>query len=133
MYFILSGTVEILVGNGIRVGQLSDGAFFGEVAILAECPRTATIRATADTVAYQLSRKDLEAILADFEDMVVKIRLVYEERMAKVRKEKEMKEAAEMEAAQKALQEKMDKEIMGSARVCVIGVVPLWPGCTRRA
>ncbi|TPX66930.1 hypothetical protein SpCBS45565_g04147 [Spizellomyces sp. 'palustris'] len=89
MYFILSGMVEIIVANN-RVATLSDGAFFGEVALLGQVPRTATIRAAADTVAYRLDRSDFEAILADFDDMAIRIRLVYEERMAKVRKEKEM-------------------------------------------
>ncbi|KAI9092121.1 hypothetical protein DFS34DRAFT_310595 [Phlyctochytrium arcticum] len=93
MYFILSGTVEIIVGSK-RVGALSDGAFFGEVALLGQVPRTATIRAAADTIAYRLDRSDFENILADFEDMAVRIKLVYEERMAKVRKEKEEAAAA---------------------------------------
>ncbi|KAI8917527.1 hypothetical protein DFJ77DRAFT_456739 [Powellomyces hirtus] len=110
MYFILSGTVEIIVGSN-RVGALSDGAFFGEVALLGDVPRTATIKAAADTVAYRLNRSDLQSILTDFDDMAVKIRLVYEERMAKVRLEKQAKEAKEAEMQQqKAIQESPNGE-----------------------
>ncbi|TPX60265.1 hypothetical protein SpCBS45565_g07548 [Spizellomyces sp. 'palustris'] len=89
MYFILSGCVEIIVASQ-RIGVLSDGAFFGEVALLGQVPRTATIKAFTDTVAYRLHRTDFEDIVTDFPDMALKIRTVYEERMAKVRKEKEL-------------------------------------------
>ncbi|KND00016.1 uncharacterized protein SPPG_04362 [Spizellomyces punctatus DAOM BR117] len=89
MYFILSGCVEIIVASQ-RIGVLSDGAFFGEVALLGQVPRTATIKAFTDTVAYRLHRTDFEDIVTDFPDMALKIRTVYEERMAKVRKEREM-------------------------------------------
>ncbi|KAJ3171917.1 anaphase-promoting complex subunit Hcn1 [Geranomyces variabilis] len=103
MYFILSGTVEIIVA-GNRVACLSDGAFFGEVALLGDVPRTATIKAAADTVAYRLERPDLQSILADYDDMAMKIRLVYEERMLKVHQEKKAKELKEAEEKERAAQ-----------------------------
>ncbi|KAJ3158274.1 anaphase-promoting complex subunit Hcn1 [Geranomyces michiganensis] len=103
MYFILSGTVEIIVA-GNRVACLSDGAFFGEVALLGDVPRTATIKAAADTVAYRLERPDLQSILADYDDMAIKIRLVYEERMLKVHQEKKAKELKEAEEKERAAQ-----------------------------
>ncbi|KAJ3114433.1 hypothetical protein HDU96_002103 [Phlyctochytrium bullatum] len=90
MYFILNGSVSIIV-NGRVVGQLSDGAFFGEVALLGEVPRTATIRSSTNTVLYCLDRHDFLTIIADYQDMAVRIKQVYEERMVKVKKENEEK------------------------------------------
>ncbi|KAJ3229323.1 hypothetical protein HDU81_005489 [Chytriomyces hyalinus] len=90
MYFIQQGCVAIIV-NGNRVGELRDGAFFGEVALLGEIPRTATIVAAGNTVLYSFGRSDFSAILKDYEDMALRIKLVYEERMAKIEKEKDEK------------------------------------------
>ncbi|KAJ1548024.1 hypothetical protein HK096_006920 [Nowakowskiella sp. JEL0078] len=90
MFFILSGMVEIVVNSNI-VGKLTDGAFFGEVALLGQTPRTATIRAGKPCVLYTLDRKDFDPILADFDDMAIHIQQVYQERMQKIRMEREVK------------------------------------------
>ncbi|KAJ3219854.1 hypothetical protein HDU67_009042 [Dinochytrium kinnereticum] len=90
MYFILNGSVSIIVNQKV-VGNLTDGAFFGEVALLGEVPRTATIRASTNTVLYCLERQDFVTIIADYQDMAVRIKQVYEERMVKVKKENEEK------------------------------------------
>ncbi|KAI9204730.1 uncharacterized protein BJ171DRAFT_599131 [Polychytrium aggregatum] len=90
MYFILSGNVDIVV-NGNPVGSLGDGAFFGEVALLGQVPRTATIRAKTNATLYCFDRADFDPILADFEDMALRIKQVYQERMLKIKKENEEK------------------------------------------
>ncbi|KAJ3061232.1 hypothetical protein HK102_009188, partial [Quaeritorhiza haematococci] len=95
MYFILNGTVDIIV-NGTKVGSLGDGAFFGEVALLGQVPRTATIQASSNCIAYCLERAHLDIILRDFADMAAQIEKVYQERMEKVRKENEEKQKAGM-------------------------------------
>ncbi|KAJ3025965.1 UNVERIFIED_CONTAM: hypothetical protein HDU68_006405 [Siphonaria sp. JEL0065] len=88
MYFIQEGRVDIIV-NGNRVGELEDGAFFGEVALLSETPRTATVVAATHAVLYSFGRADFSEILKDYEDMALRIKLVFEERMAKIQKEKD--------------------------------------------
>lgn len=128
MYFIHTGTVEIIVA-GNRVAALSDGAFFGEVALLGQVPRTATIRAAADTVAYRLDRSDFEAILADFDDMAVRIRLVYEERMQKVRKEKEMVAAKPEDEKKEVVSPPPAPPVVGTAEVCLCGCLSLYMLC----
>ncbi|KAJ3100759.1 hypothetical protein HDU96_010229 [Phlyctochytrium bullatum] len=96
MYFIEHGTVDIIV-NGNIVGALTDGAFFGEVALLDQSSRSATIRASSHTTLFRLSKTDFQLILSDFEDVERKMRQVYEERLEKIRKEKEEKERMERE------------------------------------
>ncbi|KAJ3416612.1 hypothetical protein HDV05_000894 [Chytridiales sp. JEL 0842] len=119
MYFIQRGKVAIIV-NGNQVATLSDGAFFGEVALLGDMPRTATIRAIANTVLYRFGRSDFANILADFNDMAIRIKQVYEERMLKIKKENEEKERLRLEAeaaakAKAAEDEKTKEETLPAA------------------
>ncbi|KAJ3156239.1 anaphase-promoting complex subunit Hcn1 [Geranomyces michiganensis] len=80
MYFIIFGSVEVIIG-GRQIGSLTSGAFFGEVALLGQTPRTATIKAVSNVMAYQFDGSDFDTILFDFPDVAVMIRRVYEERM----------------------------------------------------
>ncbi|KAJ3291591.1 anaphase-promoting complex subunit Hcn1 [Rhizoclosmatium sp. JEL0117] len=90
MFFIQAGTVNIIV-NGKIVASATAGSFFGEVALIANIPRTASIQAATSCTLYRLSSKDFALILSEFEDMKERIDLIYFERMEKVRKEKEAK------------------------------------------
>ncbi|KAJ3101509.1 Potassium voltage-gated channel sub H member 7 [Phlyctochytrium planicorne] len=65
MYFIVHGTAEIVVDGNV-VGVLSDGSFFGEVALMESSPRSATIRASSPLTLVGLSKCDLEPILDEF-------------------------------------------------------------------
>lgn len=91
MYFIDVGVVDIQVGGKI-VGNLKEGSFFGEVALLGQVPRTATILAQTDCVLYLFHRLDLLEILKDYDDMRLQLERVYEERMEKVKLEMDAKE-----------------------------------------
>ena len=57
MYFLTRGQVEVLRGDPPqRLTILREGSFFGELAVLRDAPRAATIRALADVEVYALSR-----------------------------------------------------------------------------
>jgi CRP-like cAMP-binding protein len=57
MYFLTRGQVEVLRGDPTcQLTILREGSFFGEVAILRDAPRAATIRALADVEVYTLKR-----------------------------------------------------------------------------
>jgi voltage-gated potassium channel len=61
MYFISAGEVEIeLEGGPTRLG---DGQFFGEVAVLRQARRSATIRATQRTHLLVLDAHDFRALI----------------------------------------------------------------------
>jgi CPA1 family monovalent cation:H+ antiporter len=62
MYFIVSGAVDVIVpGQPVR---LSEGDFFGEVALLTSRPRNADVVAVAYCELLVLRRRDLDALLA---------------------------------------------------------------------
>ena len=70
MYFLTKGQVEVVQGSaGQRIAVLQPGSFFGELAILRDAPRAATIRALTDGEVYALRRQgvlDLARSHADF-------------------------------------------------------------------
>ena len=61
MYFIASGEVEVKVEPPVRLGA---GAFFGEIALLAGGPRTATVATTQATTMLMLEVSDFRAFTA---------------------------------------------------------------------
>lgn len=62
-FFVLSrGEVEILI-DGNRVNTLSEGSFFGEVALLKEQTRNATVRAMSDLVCFILEKEDFQNVI----------------------------------------------------------------------
>jgi CRP-like cAMP-binding protein len=60
MYIIQEGTIEIVYEpTDDTLAELSDGDFFGELALLNETPRSATAVARTESVLYGLFRPDL--------------------------------------------------------------------------
>jgi len=79
MYFIASGTVEIdLKPEPLRLG---DGDFFGELALLRDTPRSATIRALTQCRLLVLDRQDLEDLLETDGELRKAIMEVAEQRL----------------------------------------------------
>ncbi|KAJ3022117.1 UNVERIFIED_CONTAM: anaphase-promoting complex subunit Hcn1, partial [Siphonaria sp. JEL0065] len=88
MYFIFSGSVLVTIsGKGVAV--LRDGAFFGEIALVANIPRTATVQAVSSCVLYKLSQEAFDKILLAFDDVKKNVNKIYIERMAMIRMEEE--------------------------------------------
>ncbi|KAJ3264655.1 hypothetical protein HDU77_007846 [Chytriomyces hyalinus] len=93
MYFMLSGSVSVIVGEN-RVSSLNEGSFFGEVALIANIPRTATIQAERYCMLYKLTRDAFTSILRDFEDVRRNVDIIYKERMERIRLEEEARKIA---------------------------------------
>lgn len=65
-FLIAKGTVDVLSGEGKKLVSLKDGDVFGEIALLRNVPRTATVRTTTDTLVLVLGRDVfLQALRAD--------------------------------------------------------------------
>ncbi|WAC89332.1 MFS transporter [Mycobacterium sp. Aquia_213] len=65
-YIVESGKLDVCV-DGRHVRSLGAGDFFGELALLRDTPRTATVRATADCRLWVLPRRAFLTVLTGFD------------------------------------------------------------------
>ncbi|KAI1006152.1 hypothetical protein K3495_g2072 [Podosphaera aphanis] len=70
MYWLVRGAVAVTSRDGeATYAELKPGAFFGEIGILMDVPRTATIIARTKCLLVVLKKEDLQAELPNFPDM----------------------------------------------------------------
>jgi len=69
MYFIVSGEVEVDQETGAPKGQLGAGDFFGEIALIAERERTATITALSVCKLLVLHKDDFDEFMETHPDL----------------------------------------------------------------
>eukprot|EP01114_Cavostelium_apophysatum_P007490 TRINITY_DN1959_c0_g1_i2.p1 TRINITY_DN1959_c0_g1~~TRINITY_DN1959_c0_g1_i2.p1 ORF type:complete len:732 (+),score=190.57 TRINITY_DN1959_c0_g1_i2:112-2307(+) len=82
MFFISQGEVEVVVREKV-VGTLDEGNFFGEIAILFESKRTASIRAKTYCDLFVLRKADLDKVLKSFPEEKISITEMGEIRISK--------------------------------------------------
>ncbi|HIF07617.1 MAG TPA: cyclic nucleotide-binding domain-containing protein, partial [Gemmatimonadetes bacterium] len=81
IYFINSGSVDVLGDDGeTLIRTLTDGDFFGEVALLHRQPRTATVRAVGYCDLYSLDREAFAQTISGYPDFAAHIERVARER-----------------------------------------------------
>lgn len=72
-YVIEEGCVEVLTGVGLeqrRIAILTEGAMFGEVALLDRQPRTASVRALVPTRLIRIDRSHVEELLSRSDSVI---------------------------------------------------------------
>jgi CRP-like cAMP-binding protein len=80
-YVVEAGRLEAFV-NGRQVGSLGQNDFFGELALLADTPRTATVRAATECRLWVLPRRAFLTVLTGFAATATAITRVSTERQA---------------------------------------------------
>jgi len=65
LYVVASGEVAVLVGDSEEVSRLREGTFFGEIALLTDQPRSATIRAVVATELLVIARPVIASVIED--------------------------------------------------------------------
>lgn len=98
LFFVHEGTMDVVVGDGNAdptnptsyvVDQIKAGSVFGEMALLLSMPRTATMCAATNVVAFELQRSDFELAASASAVLNERLQAVKEERFARFRKDLE--------------------------------------------
>ena len=80
MYFVCRGELEAIGGDGSRLGVLREGEFFGEMAVLFDQPRAATVRAITPCDLLVLDGDEFRRIVNDFPAVAAEFRRIAEGR-----------------------------------------------------
>ncbi len=82
-YIIVEGTADVIVTNEkpIVVAQLGKNEIIGEIAILIDVPRTATIRAASELTTLKVTKDLFFRMVTDFPEMGVEIMRVLAQRL----------------------------------------------------
>jgi CRP-like cAMP-binding protein len=100
-YVIIKGDAEVTVATDtgeIPVAHLHAGDFLGEIAILCDTPRTATITASSELKTLRIRKEPFFELLRQFPEMAIEMTRLLAERLA--RTTAELVEAQRQRAAQ---------------------------------
>ncbi|CAD5125844.1 DgyrCDS14043 [Dimorphilus gyrociliatus] len=86
MYFIQEGIVDIVTKNGEVATSLSDGSYFGEICLLTNAKRVASVRAETYCNLYSLSVEHFNSVLDHYPVMRRTMESVAAERLNKIGK-----------------------------------------------
>ena len=73
MYFIISGMLDVIRDDN-SIFLLKEGDFFGEMALVANTKRTATVKARTFCNLYKLERNTFDIIISDFPEIIDEIK-----------------------------------------------------------
>lgn len=76
MYIIVDGAADVIVNlpsGPLTVASLQKNNFFGEIAILCDVPRTATVRASTSLTALKITKDLFYRLVSEFPLMAVEI------------------------------------------------------------
>ncbi|XP_055701557.1 uncharacterized protein LOC129800871 isoform X1 [Phlebotomus papatasi] len=86
MYFIQEGVVDIVMANGEVATSLSDGSYFGEICLLTNARRVASVRAETYCNLFSLSVDHFNCVLDQYPLMRKTMETVAAERLNKIGK-----------------------------------------------
>jgi CRP-like cAMP-binding protein len=83
-FIIASGQVHVektVNGTAIHLATLNDGTFFGEIALLSDAPRTASVVADTDGELFEISRSVLDKVIAEYPSVHQVMMRFYKQRL----------------------------------------------------
>lgn len=81
MCFLTKGTADVLLEDGQLISSLAEGDFCGEIAVLIDTPRTASVRATSFVTVHHLTKVDLFDALQGHDDFLEHFKEVARDRL----------------------------------------------------
>jgi CRP-like cAMP-binding protein len=85
MYVIIQGTMKVVRegpdGGELKLAELGDGAFFGEMALLTDAPRTASVVSTDDAMLFEISRALMDEIVEQHPSVAEVLRRFHKNRL----------------------------------------------------
>lgn len=84
MLIVVQGRVDVLRGAGeasLKIAEMGDGAVFGEMALLSEASRFATVTAKTDCILLELTRKVYDETAAAHPSVAAGVEHFYRERL----------------------------------------------------
>jgi CRP/FNR family transcriptional regulator, cyclic AMP receptor protein len=85
-YVIIKGGAQVTVttdAGDIPVAELKDGDFLGEIAILCDTPRTATITASTELKTLRIRKEPFFELLKQFPEMAIEMTRLLAERLTR--------------------------------------------------
>jgi CRP-like cAMP-binding protein len=83
-YIILEGKADVVIdtpGGPLKVAEMKRDAFVGDMAILCDVPRTATIVATEDLTALKITKDLFFRMVSDFPTISIEVMRVLAQRL----------------------------------------------------
>jgi len=99
-FAIISGSADVLIDtpNGeIKVAEVKKNAFVGEIGIICDVPRTATIRACEHLETLKITKEQFFQLMAEFPDAAIEVMRVLGDRLTDT--------TAELSLARKKIQD----------------------------
>jgi CRP/FNR family transcriptional regulator, cyclic AMP receptor protein len=80
-FVLIEGTADV-VKNGRKINTLGAGDFFGEIALVHQSPRTATVKATSPVRALVVTERSFRRLLEEMPEIQRKVLAALAERVA---------------------------------------------------
>ena len=89
-YIVLDGTAEVLVATGAtqaKVAELGKNAFVGDMGVVSDMPRTATVRAGSDLTTLRIRKEHMMEMVQESRELALAVLREVVARLAKTTKD----------------------------------------------
>lgn len=93
MFIVVEGLAHVFITtehhDRLQVGELPPGAFFGEMSLLTGEPRSATVSATVEVIAYEINKSHIEPLIVNTPELTTVLSKAVAERKRALQQSRE--------------------------------------------